>query len=218
MESSRKPPAVTAATSAVSASASDCKSPSLEKQNDYHKISPVQLLDKLMTMVEPKQGKGVAVRKVTRELRTVLYDQSERLKKDCPVGNVPDNIRAWCTGVRGECSECDMNHFLVELHRIAERLYESTAVDHKFKIAKWLDEGTDDYVSEIRDLISTSWIGQLLTDITAQEKVITKASEFESVKETQVSANTHTHTLTTSLTKHTLTASHTSTYVYTLRI
>ena len=140
LESNRKKPASTPAASAS------------EKQS---KNNPVQLLDKLLTMIEPKQGKDTAVRRVTRELRTALHDQNERLKKDCPVGNIPDNIRAWSTGVAGECAECGMNHFLVELYRIAERLYVSTATERKLKIAKWLDEGTDDYVTEIRALISS---------------------------------------------------------------
>ena len=181
LESNRKK---TASTSAASAS---LKRPEKQPTN-----SPVQLLDKLLTMVEPKEGKEAAVRRVTRELKTALHDQNERLKKDCPVGNIPDNIRAWSTGVAGECAECGMNHFLVELYRIAERLYGSTATERKLKIAKWLDEGTDDYVTEIRSLISTSWLGQLLADITEREKVKAKGSVFDPVKETQV--NTYSFT------------------------
>lgn len=184
----RKTPAAAAA--AVSA----CTSTPSHKPIQKHMQSPVHLLDKLMSMVEPIEGKGNAVRQVTRELRSALRNQSERLKKDCPVGNVPDNIKAWSTGVPGQCSECGMHHFLVELLRIANKLYGSTTAERKYKITKWFDEGTDEYVSEIRDLIVNSWIGQLLTEITAQGKVTQKSNgQFVAVKQTQVSAHTLTH-------------------------
>ena len=141
----------TSASTSASASASAVKvektaTVTLEKESK----SPIELLDELMPLVQPREGKERAVRSVSRELRSAIQKQTKKLTKDCPKFDVPENIRAWSTGIPGQCSECGMNHFVLELHRIGNQLYGATALERKSKIAKWLEEGTGEYIASIR--------------------------------------------------------------------
>ena len=71
--------------------------PSIEKT----KKSVIDLLDDLMSLVQPIKGKERVMRSVSRELRSAIQDQHERLTKDCPTVEVTENVRTWCTGIFG---------------------------------------------------------------------------------------------------------------------
>ena len=158
------------------------------------------LLEKLISLVRPREGKETAVRRVVRELRTTIQCQNEKLTKDCPVGEVCDETRAWCTGASGACSECGMNHFGVALHRLGNQLYGATNEERDKKMTRWFKDGTGEYVRAIRKVIQESWLGKFLTDITVKREVQTfrQSRGFVAVTKTQVRQNiahamSHTH-------------------------
>ena len=90
-------PSISACKSAVKVE----KTVSLEKESK----SAIELFDELMPLVHPREGKERVVRRVSRELRSVIQEQTKKLTKNCPKYDVPKNILAWCTGIPGQCSE-----------------------------------------------------------------------------------------------------------------
>ena len=158
-----------------------------------------ELLDELLTLVRARDGKERRMRRVVQELKSTLRCQKEQLTKDCPVGEVSDEIRSWCTGASGACSECGMNHFGVDLHRIGNQVYGATTHERNKRVTQWLKDGTEGYVRSMRKTIKDSWLGQLLTDITVKREVHQVSKRrWQPKTQTQVrhrnmQCHTHTH-------------------------
>ena len=133
-----------------------------------------KLLTELLQIVQPKFGKATAMRKVVRELRASITSQQDELESHCPKGKISQEIKAWSSGVSGSCKHCGMNHFVVELRRIGQKVYGVNTAERKDNIKKWMDKGTADYVKAMRRAIAESWMGKFFSDISAQA-LVTKA-------------------------------------------
>ena len=141
--------------------------------------SPEDILDSILQLVTPKPGKRVELRKLTRDLRTILRQQDEELKKDCPTAGVPKEALSLSSGVGKCCKQCGHNHILCELHRIGHVVYGTTASQRKHQMVEWMNKGSSSYQSRMQEQMRTSWLAQLLQDITTRVTIQRDGRKFE---------------------------------------
>ena len=159
---------------------------SLKVKSKSNRASIESLLDHLMTLVEPKQGKKAETRKVVREMRTKIRLQEQLAKKDCPKGYIAEDIVSRSAKVGEYCQHCGLNHFLVELYKMGQSLYGITTEERNRRMSVWMNKGTSSYMKNMQKQMRDSPLTRLLENITSTVVVKRKGREYVDNIEQQV--------------------------------